>query len=308
MIAGASWGWWVGFHLAVVALLLVDGALHRSADEVPASPQNSIQRITGSRRRQKLAWVWTSVLAIAAAVFAGWIAVSMGHRRALEWVAGYSIEVSLSIDNLFVFLVLFEGFRISRKRQHRALLWGIMGAVVLRALFIALGVTLIQRFDWITWIFGLILVYAAWRLVRGGSAKAAIPEWIRRLQPAKGSLLPVIFAIEVTDLLFAVDSIPAVLSVSHDPFVVYTSNIAAVLGLRSLYFALASLLDRLRYLHFGLAALLGFAAFKMLTARWIDVPITMSLAVIGAILGACAVVSMIAGYKSNGPGTNRPTD
>jgi tellurite resistance protein TerC len=303
MIAGASWGWWVGFHLAVVALLIVDGALHRGADEAPASPDSSSGRIPQSPQKQTLAWVWTTVLAIAAAVFAGWIAVAMGHRRALEWVAGYSIEVSLSVDNLFVFLVLFEGFRITRKRQHRALQWGIAGAVVLRALFIALGVTLIQRFDWVTWIFGLILVYAAWRLVRGGSAKAAIPEWIRRLQPAKGSLLPVILAIEVTDLLFAVDSIPAVLSVSHDPFVVYTSNIAAVLGLRSLYFALASLLDRLRYLHFGLAALLGFAAFKMLAARWIDLPITMSLAVIGTILAVCAVVSMIARTRNGASGS-----
>jgi tellurite resistance protein TerC len=147
-------------------------------------------------------------------------------------VAGYAIETSLSIDNLFVFLVLFEGFRISQRRQHTALLWGIAGAIILRALFIAMGVSLIQRFDWISWIFGLFLLYAAYRLFRGGSARAVIPEWIRRLQPAKGSLLPVILAVEVTDVLFAVDSIPAVLAVSRDPFVVYTSNIAAILGLR----------------------------------------------------------------------------
>ena len=113
----------------------------------------------------------------------------------------------------------------------------------------------------------------------------SIPEWIRRLQPAKGSLLPVILAVEVTDVLFAVDSIPAVLAVSHDPFVVYTSNIAAILGLRSLYFALAALLDRLRYLHYGLGAMLAFVAFKMLASRWLEVPITISLAIMGAILG-----------------------
>jgi hypothetical protein len=134
------------------------------------------------------------------------------------------------------------------------------GAVILRALFIIAGITLLKRFDWITWIFGLFLLYAAWRLVRGGSAHAAIPEWIRKLQPAKGSLLPVILAIEVTDLVFATDSIPAVLAISHNPFVVYTSNIAAVLGLRSLYFALAALLDRFRYLHYGLGAMLAFVA------------------------------------------------
>ncbi len=283
MIAGASWGWWIGFHAAVVALLVADSWLPGRRRE--------------TEHRQRVAWLWTVVLAVAAAAFAGWIAVVQGRERALEWAAGYTIETSLSIDNLFVFMVLFQGFRISQKRQHRALLWGVAGAVVLRALFIAAGVTLIQRFAWITWILGAFLLYAAWRLVRGGSAKAAIPEWIRKLQPAKGSLLPVILAVEVTDVLFAFDSIPAVLAVSHDPFVVYTSNIAAVLGLRSLYFALASLLDRLRYLHYGLGALLAFAAFKMLASHWIDVPITISLAVIGAILAVCAVVSLIAGPK-----------
>jgi tellurite resistance protein TerC len=180
------------------------------------------------------------------------------------------------------------------------LLWGVIGAVILRALFIAAGVTLLQRFDWVTWVFGAFLLYAAFRLVRGGSAKAAVPDWIRKLQPAKGSLLPVILAVEVTDVLFAVDSIPAVLAISHNPFVVYTSNIAAVLGLRSLYFALAALLDRLRYLHYGLGAMLAFVALKMLTAHWIDVPITLSLAIMGAILTVCAMTSWIAGSKEQG--------
>lgn len=169
-----------------------------------------------------------------------------------------------------------------------------MGAVILRALFIIAGITLLKRFDWITWIFGLFLLYAAWRLVRGGSANAAIPEWIRKLQPAKGSLLPVILAVEVTDVIFACDSIPAVLAISHNPFVVYTSNIAAVLGLRSLYFALAALLDRFRYLHYGLGAMLSFVAIKMLAARWFEIPITISLAIMGAILTVCAIVSWMA--------------
>jgi tellurite resistance protein TerC len=136
--------------------------------------------------------------------------------------------------------------------------------------------------------------------VRGGSANAAIPEWIRKLQPAKGSLLPVILAVEVTDVLFAVDSIPAVLALSHNPFVVYTSNIAAVLGLRSLYFALAALLDRFRYLHYGLGAMLAFVALKMLSARWIDIPILLSLATMGAILTVCAVVSWFVGSRELG--------
>jgi tellurite resistance protein TerC len=283
MIAGASWGWWLAFHGAVLVLLIVDAFL-------PLGNR-------GKARTPAAAWAWTALLLVASAVFALWIGFGQGRQHALEFVAGYAIETSLSVDNLFVFLVLFEGFRISRERQHTALLWGVGGAIILRALFIALGVTLIGRFEWITWVFGIFLLYAAFRLLRGGSAHAAIPGWIRRLQPAKGSLLPVILAVEFTDLLFAVDSIPAVLAVSHDPFVVYTSNIAAILGLRSLYFALASLLDRLRYLHYGLGAMLGFIAFKMLASHWLDVPITLSLAIMGAILAICAVVSWVAGPK-----------
>ena len=283
MIVGASWTWWLGFHLAVVALLAIDSFL--------------TGRRAGSHQSQRVAWIWTGALTLVAACFAGWIAVAQGHVRALEWVAGYTIETSLSVDNLFVFLVIFRGFRIDERRQHTALLWGVAGAVVLRALFIAAGVTLLHRFEWITYIFGAFLLYAAFRLVRGGSANAAIPGWIRRLQPAQGSLLPVILAVEFTDLLFAVDSIPAVLAVSHDPFVVYTSNIAAILGLRSLYFALAALLDRFRYLHYGLGALLGFVALKMLAARWLEVPITISLAIMGVILAICAVASMVAGKR-----------
>jgi tellurite resistance protein TerC len=284
MIAGVSWAWWAGFH-AVVALVLV-------ADSF----------LPGHRRETRhphiAAWLGTAGMALAAALFAGWVAVTMGRQTALEFVAGYTIESSLSVDNLFVFLVLFEGFRISRQRQHTALLWGVWGAFVLRSVFIAAGVTLLQRFQWITWVFGLFLLYAAFRLVRSGSPRAAIPEWIVKLQPAKGSLLPVILAVEVTDLMFATDSIPAVLAVTHNPFVAYTSNVAAIMGLRSLYFALADLLDRFRYLHFGLGALLAFVALKMLAARWVDVPVTISLAVIGAILAVSAVVSFVA--KNNG--------
>jgi tellurite resistance protein TerC len=289
MIAGISWVWWLGFHAVVAALLLADSLLpgHRRETRYP----------------QLFAWLGTAGLVLVAVGFAAWIGMTQGRQTALEWVGGYAIETSLSVDNLFVFLVIFQGFRISQKRQHSALVWGVCGAIILRALFILAGVTLLARFDWITWIFGLFLLYAAWRLVRGSSANAAIPEWIRKLQPAKGSLLPVILAIEVTDVIFATDSIPAVLAISHNPFVVYTSNIAAVLGLRSLYFALAALLDRFRYLHYGLGALLAFVALKMLAARWIDVPITPSLAVMGAILAVCAVVSWMAGSAGEGLGT-----
>jgi tellurite resistance protein TerC len=277
MIAGASWTWWLGFHGAVVVLLIIDALLPSHRAETPPS--------------RTAAWLWTLVLVMAAGAFAAWINWAQGRQRALEFVAGYAIETSLSLDNLFVFLVIFQGFRISPMRQRTALLWGVGGAVVLRALFIATGVTLMTRFGWITWIFGLFLLYAAWRLLMGGSSQAVIPGWIRRLQPAKGSLLPVIIAIEFTDLLFAVDSVPAVLAISHDPFVVYTSNIAAILGLRSLYSALAAMLERFRYLHYGLGVLLAFVAVKMLLAPWFDLPISYSLAIIGGILAVFAVAS-----------------
>jgi len=280
MIAGVSWVWWLGFHIVVVLLLVGDWMLPGHRRE--------------TRHVQAFAWLGTGLLVLAAAAFACWIAVVQGRQSALEFVAGYTIETSLSIDNLFVFMVLFHGFRISPRRQHKALLWGVAGAVLLRGIFIVTGVALLKRFDWVNWIFGLFLLYVAFRLIRGGSTKDAIPAWIQRMQPAKGSLLPVIIAVEFTDLLFAVDSIPAVLAISHNPFVVYTSNIAAVLGLRSLYFALSAMLDRFRYLHYGLGALLAFVALKMLASRWFDLPITISLAVIGLILAVCAISSALA--------------
>jgi tellurite resistance protein TerC len=288
MIAGVSWVWWLGFHIAVVLLLAADALLLSHRREGVRPPF--------------LAWLWTFLLVAIATGFAAWIAVAKGHQPALEFVAGYAIETSLSVDNLFVFMVIFQGFGVTMRRQHTALLWGMAGAVLLRALFIAAGITLLRHFTWIPWIFGLILLYAAWKLARGGEASAAIPGWVRNLHPAKGALLPVILAVELTDVLFAMDSIPAVLAVSHDPFVVYTSNIAAVLGLRSLYFALASLMDRFRYLHYGLAVLLAFVAFKMLAAHWIEVSITLSLAVMGAILALCAVASWYVESREEGIG------
>ncbi len=275
MIAGASWAWWAGFHAVVAALLVLDGLLAR-------------RRGAGTRKW----WISSAVLALSAAGFATWLAVTHGRLPMLEFTGGYAIELSLSVDNLFIFMVLFQGFEIGPERQHSALLWGVGGAVVLRALFIAAGVTLLRRFEWIPWLLGLFLVYAAARLARGRSAREVIPEWIRRLQPARGSLLPVILAVEFTDLLFATDSIPAVLAITRNPFVAYTSNIAAVLCLRSLYLGLAKMLGRFRYLHYGLAALLAFAGVKMLISRWIELPITASLVVIGAILTACAAGGM----------------
>ena len=279
-VAGAPLLWWIGFHIVVVSLLLIDTLL-------PVHRTNSKRASTG------IAWIWTIVLAEAAACFAGWLSVAQGRQSALEFVGGYVIEVSLSLDNLFVFLVIFEGFRVSRARQHSALRWGIGGALLMRGLFIVAGVVLLQHFQWMSWIFGLFLLYIAWRLLHGNSPRDVVPGWIRNLRFSQGSLIPLILAVEFTDLLFAVDSIPAVLAVSRNPFIVYTSNIAAILGLRALYFAIAGILDRFRYLHYGLAAMLGFIAVKMLVAHWISVPINLSLAIMGFILVGCAIASWI---------------
>ena len=224
----------------------------------------------------------------------------MGRQTALEFVAGYTIETSLSVDNLFVFLVLFEGFRISRQRQHTGVAVGRVGRVCAARGVYCRGhhaVAALRMGHMDLWLDSAVRGVAAGAR---GSPRAAIPEWIVRLQPAKGSLLPVILAVEVTDLLFATDSIPAVLSVTHNPFVAYTSNVAAILGLRSLYFGLAAMLDRFSILHYGLGAILVFAALKMLAARWIDVPVTLSLVVIGVILAVCAVASWKAGSKGQG--------
>src|ERR1700678_4084832 len=284
-IAGAPLLWWIGFHAAVLGLIVADALLPHSRRDEP---------------RPKLAWLWSLFMALVAAGFAFWLNYEQGRETALEFVSGYTIETSLSIDNLFVFLILFRGFAINHRQQHRALLWGVGGAIVLRACCIALGVTLLDRFAWVSYIFGAILLYAAWRLLKGNSAADALPAWVTNLQKHKRSLLFVILAVEATDLLFAVDSIPAVLAVSRDPFVVYTSNIAAIRGLRSLYFALSSVLDKFHYLHSGLGALLAFVALKMLAARWVEIPITWSLGIMAVILGVCAIASIMFGNKHPG--------
>jgi len=277
-IAGAPLLWWIGFHAAVLSLIVADALLpHSRRDEA----------------RPGLAWLWSLFVALSAGGFAFWLNFEQGRQTALEFVSGYTIETSLSIDNLFVFLILFRGFKISHRQQHRALLWGVGGAIVLRACFIGLGVTLLARFGWVSYAFGAILLYAAWRLLKGSSAADAVPSWVTNLQEGHRGLLFVILAVEATDLLFAIDSIPAVLAISRDPFVVYTSNIAAILGLRSLYFALSSLLDRFHYLHYGLGALLGFVALKMLLVRWVEIPVTWSLGIMAVILGVCALASLL---------------
>ncbi|HTV82430.1 MAG TPA: TerC/Alx family metal homeostasis membrane protein [Acidobacteriaceae bacterium] len=277
---------WLGFFVAVAALLLMDLFV--------------LQR---GRRPASVcaAWLWTAFLALLACGFALWIWKTDSRQHAVEFLTGYVIEFSLSIDNLFVFLLLFRSLHLDARQQRRVLLWGVMGAIVLRGALILAGTTLLARFAWVEFVFGAILALAALRLLfrpPAASPARGPTAWIQGccLRYASGtrmalaSLLLVVAAVEATDLLFALDSIPAVLAVTRDPWIAFTSNIFAVLGLRSLYFAVAGLLDRFRRLHYALASILGFVALKMLVAHWIEISALVSLAMILGILALFAVL------------------
>src|SRR5579872_62963 len=279
---------WLGFSIIVAALLVVDMfALQR-----PGRPASI-----------RVAWLWTLFLALLAGGYALWIAATTGRQPAIEFATGYLIESSLSVDNLFVFLLMFRALRLDAAQQRRVLLWGVLGAIVLRGALILVGTSLLERFAWVQYAFGAVLALAAIRLFLhkpGATAVRGPVHWIQSCcvryssstRLALASLLLVIAAVEATDLLFALDSIPAVLAVTRNPWIAFTSNIFAVLGLRSLYFALASLLDRFHLLHYGLACILAFVAFKMLAERWISVPASLSLLVILVILALFIVLSL----------------
>jgi tellurite resistance protein TerC len=315
MHAGAPLSYWIGFHLLVAALLAIDLFFLGHKDEKIA---------------QRLAWGWTFLLFCLASGFALWLVRVDGHQHALEFFSSYLIESSLSVDNLFVFLIMFRSLGLDRDQQHRILLWGVAGAIIMRALFIAAGVSLLAHFAWIADVFGVILLIAAVRLMRhqptdgkpsamvrwiqnrsakraektapletataDGNAQAPPPslEARRHVSLTPATFLMVVIAVEATDLVFALDSIPAVLAITRDPFIAYTSNIFAVLGLRSLFFALSGMLDRFRLLHYGLAAILAFVALKMLLARWVHVNVGVSLGVILGILAIFIAASLIA--------------
>jgi len=277
----------LAFAILVAALLVVDlGLLQRP----------------GRFGSVRSAWLWTGFLALLACAWAVWIGHTTGRKPAIEFATGYLIEGSLSVDNLFVFLILFRALRLDAEQQRRVLMWGVLGAIVLRGVLILAGATLLARFAWIQYAFGALLAFAALRLLllKPGVVPVRGPvRWIQSCclryagtsRLAFRSLLLVILAIEATDLVFALDSIPAVLAVTRDPWIAFTSNIFAVLGLRSLYFALAALLDQFRLLHYGLSCILAFVAFKMLAVRWVDISALSSLVVILAILGLFAALS-----------------
>jgi tellurite resistance protein TerC len=296
---------WIGFHVALLLLLAAEFLYARR--ELRKPPR------TDSNPRLHIALAATTLWIAAALAFALYLLYSRGSTAAIQYIAGYAIEESLSIDNLFVFLLLFNLFQIARPHQPRVLFWGVAGAILMRGLFIAGGITLLDHFNWIAYVFAAVLLAAAARLLVpvGPRPDAVEPRWIawlKRLHPVSDSqdhfivfengrptitiLLLALIAIELTDVVFALDSIPAVLSITRQPFLAYTSNIMAVMGLRSLYFLLIGMLTRLRFLHYGLATILAFAAIKMLAARWIDVGPVASLVVILAVLALTTFFSL----------------
>ena len=281
MIADASIPFWICFHAAVVIILLLDSFW--------------LQR--GQRRPSTRASIlWTLLLVLLSLAFAAFLYWDRSHQAALEFISGYTIELSLSVDNLFVFLLLFRSFGLPPAAQRQALTWGMAGAIVMRGIFIVAGVALLQRFLAVEYLFGAVLLYAAIRLLlqKQDHAQPKWAEWLASKKKRGPSLFFLaVLAIEVTDLIFALDSVPAVIAISHETFIIYTSNICAILGLRALYFVLADMLHTLRLLHYGLGLILAFVGIKMLIARWVEIPTTASLAVILSILAIFTVASLL---------------
>ena len=288
---------WVGFVGFVLAMLSLDlGVFHRTPHVV----------------KPKEAAIWTTVWVVLAMLFAGGLFLVYGHEVSLTFLTGYVIEESLSVDNIFVIVLIFEYFRVPRICQHRVLFYGILGALVMRGVFIGLGAVLIAKFHWILYIFGAMLVITGVRMAfrnddEFDGEQNPIVKFVRRLLPMshefKGKhfftvengkrlatpLLLVLVLVEVTDLIFAVDSIPAIFGVTRDPFLVFTSNIFAVLGLRSLYFLLAAVVDKFYLLKYGLAVILTFVGTKMLGEHWFEVGVLPSLGIILGVLALCLI-------------------
>jgi len=305
MIATNIWFWlgFVGFILAMLALDL--GVFHREVHEV----------------RPREAAAWTGVWVGLALLFACGLGFFYGPHHALTFLTGYVIEESLSADNIFVIVLIFDYFTVPKICQHRVLFYGIVGALVMRGLFIGLGAVLLAKFQWIAYIFGAILVVTGMRMAfkqdEGFDAdQNPIVRAVRRFVPLSRDfhgkhfftletgrrvatpLLLVLVLVEFTDLVFAIDSIPAIFGVTRDAFVVFTSNIFAVLGLRSLYFLLAAVVDRFHLLKYGLAVILAFVGVKMLAARYFEIGIGTSLAVILGVLGLSIGASLV--WKGEG--------
>ena len=293
---------WILFNLFALGMLVLDlRVFHRPGHVV------SVRESLG----------WSAMYVALAAGFAALLFFWQGHQVALEFVTGYVLELSLSVDNLFIFLVIFNFFAVPDAQQHRVLFWGVLGALVMRGLFIGAGVGLISRFHWVLYIFGSLLIYSGVRLCVVGDHQinpSANPfvMGLRRWIPVTADyragkffvrnpqdnsrlyatpLLAVLLVIETTDLLFAVDSIPAILAITLNAFIVYTSNVFAILGLRSMYFAISRLMKAFRFLHYGLAVVLVLVGLKMMAADRVRVPIAMTLGVVAGVLLVSIAIS-----------------
>jgi tellurite resistance protein TerC len=291
---------WILFNLFVLAMLALDlGILQRPSHTV--------------KFREAVAWsaAWVAL----AVAFAVGLYFWRGRVPALNFATGYILELSLSVDNLFVFLLIFRYFKVPAAHQHKVLFWGILGALVMRATFIVLGIGLIRKFHWITYIFGVFLVYGGVKLFRGEDAsvepeKNPILRLFRRFMPITEDyegekffvrrmglyatpLLVVVLAVETSDVLFATDSIPAVLAITLNAFIVYTSNVFAVLGLRSMYFVLAGMMELFHYLHYGLSVVLIFVGVKMLLSHYYQIPTVATLIVVAGVLTTSVLASAL---------------
>lgn len=301
-----TWAWGV-LAVALFVLLGIDLLVHRG----------------GRADSRRVAIVWSVVWVGVGLGFAGFVAAVDGARSATEYLAAYAIEKSLSLDNLFVFLIVFKTLGIPREHQRRALSWGVLGALVFRAVFIFLGAAAIERWHWVVYVFGAFLFVAAWRAWRGVPKEEdenRLVAFLARLLPVSQDtrnaafvvredgarkatpLLLAVLALEATDVLFAVDSVPAALAVSRDRFVVYSSNAFAILGLRSLYLVMAHTVAELRYLHQGLAVVLSFAGFKLVAAEWVEIPPLVSVGVIVATIGVAVGLSLRARSREEAGG------
>lgn len=297
-----EWYVYAAFLVFVVAMLLVDLKLFHPEGREPTL-------------RESATWVciWVGLAIAFGLILWAW----QGPRISGEYFAGYLIEYSLSVDNMFVFIVIFAYFSVPRAYQHQVLFYGILGAIVFRGIFIVVGTALIRNFEWIIYVFGAFLILTAFRIWFGGDEnihpeRNKMLSWLRRhlrvsddfdgqalitTRDARRVFTPlfvVLVFIELTDILFAVDSIPAIFAITREPFIVFTSNIFAILGLRAVYFLIARAMDRLHLLNYGLAVVLGFVGTKMLLeAAHVDVPIWLSLAVIVFVLAVTAVLSFL---------------
>lgn len=302
---------WLAFGLTVAVLLLLDQLAWRGD-------------ATGSRAK---AITWSVIWIVVSLAFGAFVWFVLDARAAQEYLGAYLFEWSLSLDNLFMFLVIFRALGVRESWQHRVLFWGIVGAAAFRALFIFAGAAALERWQWISFVFGATLLIAAYRAFRVDpeeEQRSRLVAWLTQRLPItehapRGRflrrqdgrilatpLLLALIAVELTDILFAIDSVPAALSITRNPFVVYSSNIVAILGLRAIYLVLAQTLRGMRYLHYGLAGVLAFASVKIMADRWLSIPPLLSVAVIAATIGI-AVLASLRARRSEPPAAHSRT-